>query len=251
MATGDANDIAGRIKALLPVRWFADSNPIRDAVISGFATALALVYSLLQYTQLQTRISTATDGFLDLISFDFFGSSLPRRSAEQDAPFRQRILANLLRERATRKGITEALVTLTGNAPIIFEPWRIADTGAYNRPQSGYGAAGKYGSLVLNNQIFVTAYRASGSGLPRIAGYNAARGAYTRPSYAKYSGLSQVVGFVTDPDIYAAVDAAKAAGVIAWVQILNAPAPSAPPNYLTDDSGNILTDDSGDPLIAL
>jgi hypothetical protein len=221
MALGDANDCANRIRALLPVRWFADSNPIRDAVIAGAAYALSLVYALLQYTQLQTRIGTATDGFLDLISFDFFGSSLPRRSGEMDAPFRQRILANLLRERATRKGITDALVTLTGRAPIIFEPWRIADTGAYNTPQTGYNTSGKYGSLVLNNQIFVTAFRPSGSGLPRIAGYNAARGAYTAASYAKYSSLSEVVGFVTDADIFAAVDAAKAAGIIAWTQLSN------------------------------
>jgi hypothetical protein len=222
MATGDQDDISARIIALVPTRWFADLNPIRDAIIAGAANALALVYSILQYVKAQTRIGTATDGFLDLISFDYFGGSFPRRSAEQDAPFRQRILANLLRERATRKGITDALVTLTGRAPDIFEPWRIADTGAYNNSRMGYNTAGRYGSLKLNNQIFVVAYRPSGSGLPRIAGYNAARGAYTSPSYAKYSSLGQVVGFVTDADIFAAVAAAKAAGIKAWVRLWSA-----------------------------
>jgi hypothetical protein len=221
MATGDPDDISSRIIALVPTRWFADSNPIRDAVIAGAANALALVYSILQYVKNQTRIGTATDGFLDLISFDYFGSSLPRRSAEMDSPFRQRILANLLRERATRKGLTAALVTLTGRAPDIFEPWRIADAGAYNTSRTGYNTSGRYGSLLLNNQVFVVAYRPTGSGLPQIAGYNAARGAYTTPSYAKYSSLDQVVGFVTDSDIFAAVDAAKPAGVIAWTRLSN------------------------------
>jgi hypothetical protein len=221
MATGDSDDISSRIIALVPTRWFADSNPIRDAVIAGAANALALVYSILQYVKNQTRIGTATDGFLDLISFDYFGSTLPRRSSEMDSPFRQRILANLLRERATRKGLTQALATLTGRAPDIFEPWRIADTGAYNSSRTGYNTSGRYGSLQLNNQVFVVAYRPTGSGLPGIAGYNAARGAYTTPSYAKYSSLSQVVGFVTDLDIMNAIDQAKPAGVIAWVKLSN------------------------------
>jgi len=219
MAIGDAKDISGRIIALVPARWFADSNPIRDAVIAGASNALALVYSILQYVKNQTRIATATDGFLDLISFDYFGSSLPRRSAELDNPFRQRILANLLRERATRKGLTAALVTLTGRAPLIFEPTRPLDTGAYNTNICGYGVAGGYGSLVLNDQFFVIAYRPSTSGIPLIAGYNVPTGAYNTPSRADYASLDQIVGFVTDSDLFAAVDGAKAAGTIAWTQL--------------------------------
>jgi hypothetical protein len=221
MAIGDIDDCAARIRALVPSRWFADTNPIRDAVIQGIAYALSLAYSILQYVKLQTRISTATDGFLDLISFDFFGGAFPRRSAEQDVPFRQRILANLLRERATRKGMTDALVTLTGRAPIIFEPTRPLDTGAYNENIWGYNVAGGYGSLELNNQFFITAFRPSSSGIPYIAGYGVPTGAYNTPSQTEYASLSQIVGFVTDSDLFAAVDAAKAAGTIAWTQLSN------------------------------
>lgn len=219
MATGDQDDISTRIIALIPTRWFADSNPIRDAVIAGAANALALVYSILEYVKNQTRIGTATDGFLDLISFDYFGNTFPRRSAELDAPFRQRILANLLRERATRKGLISALVTLTGRAPWIFEPTRPLDTGAYNKNICGYNVAGGYGSLALNNQFFVVAYRPSSSGIPNIAGYNIPTGAYNTASQADYASLSQIVGFVTDVDLFNAIDQAKAAGTIAWSRL--------------------------------
>src|SRR5580698_3442021 len=155
MATGDANDMLGRIKSLLPARWFPDSTPVLDALLSGAAWALSLIYGLIQYAQLQTRIATATDGFLDLISFDFFGTNLPRRAQEADTPFRARILATLLREKVTRNGMIAALVNLTGRTPFIFEPARPADTGAYSVSTSGYGVAGGYGSLMLPAQFFI------------------------------------------------------------------------------------------------
>jgi hypothetical protein len=221
MATGDQQDCLTRIVALVPQKWFADANPIRDAVLNGIAYSLSLAYSILQYAISQTRIMTATDGFLDLISFDFLGTSFPRRSAEQDTPFRQRILANLLRERTTRKGMIDALTTLTGRTPDVFEPARPADTGAYNRPRSGYNVAGRYGSLKLPYQAFLTAYRPSSSGIPTVAGYNRPRAGYSTPSYSKYSNLSQVIGFVTDADLFAAVAAAKPEGTIVWTRLSN------------------------------
>src|SRR3984957_19084211 len=99
MATGDQNDMLARIKALLPNGWFRGLTPVLDALLSGYAWSLSFIYQLIQYAQLQTRIATATDGFLDLISFDFFGGSLPRKSQEYDAPFRSRILAQLFLEK--------------------------------------------------------------------------------------------------------------------------------------------------------
>jgi hypothetical protein len=219
MATGDASDLSGRIKALLPTRWFADSNPIRDAVISGFAVALALVYSLLQYTQLQTRIGTATDGFLDLISFDYFSDNLPRRQQEQDNPFRSRILATLLREKVTRTGMIEALVNLTGRTPIIFEPARPADTGGWNIAW-GWDTAGGWGALDLRAQVFIKAFRPEGSGIPNAAGWDTSYGAWGG-GYSQWTDLSQVQGAVTDLDIYETIAAVKPEGVTAWTQLQN------------------------------
>ena len=166
MTTGSPSDFVTRLKALLPNGWFRDSTPVLDAVLSGIGSALAAVYGLTQYARLQTRIATATDAFLDLISFDFFGATLPRRSQEGDESFRTRIIAALFPERVTRRGMYRTLLALTGRVPVIFEPARPKDTGAYNTNTLGYGVAGAYGSLALPGQSFITAFRA---GLIRVA----------------------------------------------------------------------------------
>lgn len=70
MATGDQTDIFRRIKALLP-QWFSDNTPVLDALLRGFAYATAFVYVLIAYAARQTRIKTATDGWLDMIAADF------------------------------------------------------------------------------------------------------------------------------------------------------------------------------------
>ncbi|MGZ5029017.1 MAG: phage head spike fiber domain-containing protein [Methylobacter sp.] len=128
--TGDQSDISKRIKALIPP-WLGDVTPYLDSLIQGMAYTGSFVYSLIAYAKLQTRIKTATDGWLDMISADFFGSALPRQANQSDTSFRNRIIINLFRERATRAGIVKVLQDLTGRTPVIFEPLRPLDTGAY------------------------------------------------------------------------------------------------------------------------
>ena len=217
---GDSNDMLTRIKSLLPRGWFVGSTPVLDALLSGFAWSLSLIYSLIQYANLQTRIATATDGFLDLISYDFFGNNLPRKMQEMDSAFRARILATLLREKVTRNGMIEALVNLTGRTPLIFEPARPLDSGTWNSPGTGWSTgAGKWGSLGLRAQVFITAYRPSSSGIPNIAGWNASAAGWSTPGQQKWSSRTQVQGAVTDADIYALIAATVAEGVTAWVRI--------------------------------
>ena len=219
MAAGDQQDVVSRIKRALPNGWFQDETPILDGVLNGIAWALAFVHGLIAYAGLQTRISTATDGFLDLISGDFFGSKLPRKPLESDSTFRSRILANLLLQRDTRAAIINVLTLLTGRVPKFFEPARPADTGGYNTNSCGYGVAGGYGSLVTPYQAFVIAYRPIGQGIPNIAGYNSPEGAYSTASQTEYANTSLIQGEVTDSDIYAAIDATQVAGTIIWTQI--------------------------------
>jgi hypothetical protein len=218
MATGDKSDILQRLKAVLP-KWFSDSTPILDAVLSGWASSWAFLYSLYQYARLQTRIRTATDGWLDMIAADFFGVSILRKAHQSDASFRATIIANMFRERATRNAIVRVLTDLTGRAPKIIEPQRPADTGIYGGPLIGYGVAGAYGSRLLPAQLFVIAYRPAGSGIPNIAGYGISTGGYSQPSQAEYASLSMILDTVTDADIYAAIDSVKAAGTAIWTRI--------------------------------
>ena len=219
MTVGTQQDIVVRLKALLPNGWFRDETPVLDAVLSGIASALSAVHGLIQYARLQTRIGTATDAFLDLISLDFFGGTLPRKSGESDAAYRARILAALFPEKATREGMLRTLLALTGREPVIFEPARPADTGAYNNGTLAYGVAGAYGSLALPAQAFITAYRPTGQGVPKIAGYGTSPGAYNAGGRFAYVGRDMIAGAVTDADILAAIESAKPAGTLMWARI--------------------------------
>ncbi len=218
MATGDQADIAARIQHLLP-GWFADNNPTIDALLAGAARALACMHGLYVYAIAQTRILTATGIWLDLIAQDFFATALQRGANQGDDSLRAGILANLFRPRATRQGISDVLLRLTGNAPAILEPFVPADTGVYGVGYAGYGAAGGYGSQTIPAQAFVTAYRPLQYGIANVAGYGAATAGYGVASQAEYASLTLISSPVTDADIYAAVDATKAAGTTVWVRI--------------------------------
>ncbi len=224
MATGDQGNIVSRLQTLIPNGWFTPGMvPLRDALLSGVANSLAFIYSLLGYIRLQTRIATATDGWLDLIAGDFFGSGLYRYAGQTDDSFRARILGGVLRERDTRAAVQGILLQLTGAQPIIIEPQRPLDTGAYNIPAiCGYGAAGAYGSQLLPYQSFVQAFRPGGQGIPNIAGYGIPTGAYSTPSQAEYASLSSTQG-VTDADLYAAINSVRPAGYTIWVALQPAP----------------------------
>ena len=236
MATGDARDILTRLKAVLPGDWFPltstgqpSASPILDGVLSGPAWALSWAYSLIQYVQLQQRIATATDVFLDLAARDYFGGTLTRNGGETDSVFSARIQAALLPAAATRSAMIAALTNLTGTAPGIFEPFNPLDTGAYNYGGLGYNVAGGYGSLALPAQAFITAYRQASGGIPLLSGYSAQA---TAPTYAPggygtgliaYATLAQAATQVQDSEIYATVARTQAAGVTCWTRIENAP----------------------------
>lgn len=210
---GDGTDILGRLRSLLPPSWFSNpaqpllntdgiplfntdgqpllnttpGPPILVAVLQAPSTLLAFIYALLAYVKLQTRIKTATDGWLDLIANDFFGPTFTRSPGQTDASFSAAIVAQIFLIRNTRPSIISVLTSLTGVAPIVFEPWRIPDCGALNETLY-YNAYGLRGSRTLPANVFVTAYRGNG---------------------------------VSDAAIYAAVNSVRSAGVAVWVQILN------------------------------
>jgi len=218
MATGDASNIVSRIKALLPP-WFTDTTPVRDALLAAFGSAWSFAYGLYAYAQMQTRIATASDGWLDLIALDFFGSSLRRTTNQTDTVFRNRITANLFVERATRAGMVRALTQLTGAAPTIFEPTRPFDTGVYGGPMIGYSLAGGYGSLLLPFQAFITVNIPAGTGIPMVAGYRTQTSGYGVASRGEYASLGMSAAQVQLGDIYTTIDAVKPVASIMWTAI--------------------------------
>jgi hypothetical protein len=232
MATGDSSDMLSRLKSLIPRGWFADVAPLRDAVLGGIADSLAWIYGFILYAKLQARLATATAPFLDIASLDFFGNALPRRNGESDAVFSGRIRNEIMRERQTRNAVASAVTNLTGRTPIVIEPANPSDTATYGIG-AYYGQSGIYGSLLLRNQLFVIAFRPLGAGIANVRGY--AFGFYGAP-ISRYVDQSEIQGPVLDSDIYAMVARTVAAGVTAWVQILNNPIPVPTGGYSLDYS---------------
>src|ERR1700757_1351252 len=75
----DVPSVLARLKMVLPARWFADSSPILDALLTGIASSWVSVFSLLDGVGAQARIATANGIFLDIAAQDYFGEQLPRR----------------------------------------------------------------------------------------------------------------------------------------------------------------------------
>jgi hypothetical protein len=221
---GDPADIAHRIKSVLPAGWFGDTSPVLDSILSGLSQTWAWIYDCLTYVKSQTRIRTASDHWLDLISVDYFHNDLPRHLSETDMHFRQRVLRELLRERGTRAALASALTDLTGRSPYIFEPSYCFDTGAYGSHSvsvaSGlaYGVQGGWGSLALPFQCFVVAYRPIHLGIANVSGWNCPAGGYGSGT-VEYADLALMEEQVSDQDICTAITRTLPIGVIAWTRI--------------------------------
>lgn len=216
MRTGDQENILQRLKVVLPA-WFGDDTPNLDAILNAYSVTAAYNYRLYEYLKLQTRIKTATDDNLDLISRDYLGNRLPRRKNEDDNSFRNRILAFLLPFPATREGISDAIYALTGRRPDIFEPWNVNDTGALNN--DFYLNISQLGALpdAYEATFFITVYRpiAEGSDWPALN-----NDFYL--GFDSYLWSPQLIGRqVADEDILAIIQATKACGVTALVEILD------------------------------
>ncbi|MBA4707495.1 hypothetical protein [Aquitalea aquatica] len=217
MATGDQTDMFSRLKSLLPRGWFPDSTPLLDGLLWGYSQALAWLYSLYLFAQAQTRIKTATGGWLDIAAQDFFGNGLVRYSGQSDDSYRNRIVINIFRERATRYGMQKMLTDLTGRAPLIVEPARPADVGCLG-VTAALGVA-MVGSYVSPYQAFVTAYRPQSNGAANWPGINT-----NAFGMALSSGLlpsTKLSPTVSDADIIAAIEATRPAATAVWYRISN------------------------------
>ena len=230
---------SARIRRTLPTGWFGEegTTPVLDAVLAAFGFVHAQTSSWVAYARLQTRLATATDDFLDGLAADFTGTAISRLPSEIDAAFRVRIRAAVLQPRATRAALSQALTTLTGHAPAIFEPANATDTGGYGVGAAlAYGSSGGYGSRVLPYQAFVTVYRPSpalGPVVGSVAGYGVATGGY-RVGESEYGPSASIVG-VEDSAIYAAIEGVRPAATVIWTRLTNVPPAPSVVATLDDD----------------
>jgi hypothetical protein len=223
--TGDQADMVARLRAALPQGWFADDAPVLSAVLSGFASVWAWLFTLLTYVQQQTRITTASGGWLDLIARDYGGTSWARESGETDTAFRARITHNLQRLRGTRSALIANVTALTGRPPLVFEPANPRDTGGVSTPTLGWNSLGGWGSLTLPYQCFTVAYRPKGGGIANVGGWGSAPvtfalGGWNSAALA-WGDTSLISGSVTDAQILAAVAESMPAATIAWTALSN------------------------------
>jgi hypothetical protein len=182
---GTQPDVVARLTSVLPNRWFPDSTPVLDGLLNGLAAAWANLIGLLGYTQLQTRIATATDIFLDLVA------------------------------------LAEALIELTNRPADIFEPAWLQDTGAYTIASTlAYNTAGGYGSFALPFQCFVHAYRPFGAGVANTTGYGSGAGGYG-VGQAQYTTPAMAASTILDSDITNAIATTMPVATTAWVIVTN------------------------------
>lgn len=213
---GDITDLAARLKAQIPPSWFK-SSPKFDATLQGPAWALSTIYSQITYAALQTRIATATDGYLDIIANDFFGANLLRLTNETDGAYRTRILANLFVKGPTRANMSAVLTLITGRTPDIFEPSNTNDSGGWDGAFYWDTGVGKWGAP-MPYQSFVTAYRplTNAQSLGELDSFR-----WSWDSYGAWS--DQQITSVTDAAIIAAVESTRMTGSIVWMRILDNP----------------------------
>jgi hypothetical protein len=220
---------------LIPFRWFSWIAPLRDAVLGGLADQAAWCYSWLVYIKQQSRIATSTGPFLDLISYDFLGRHLPRGQMS-DANYRIRILATILQERVTRKGMINAVNMIIGSNPTIFEPWNTNDAGAWSGPTmssfhapnfvwnsaTGSSGVGGWGSTDLPAQSFMNLVRSTFSGVPNVAGYSSTGHLSGLGGWGvgaiELIGLSTAQIGVTDQMIYDTINTTRPTGSIVWTR---------------------------------
>lgn len=229
MTIGSKQDMFFRFKKDL-APWFGNDTPVLNALIAGVAETDSYIYGLIDYVNLQTRIKTATDINLDYISKDFFGDELPRKTGENDASFRNRILANLLVKKATRYAIANIIFNLTGIEPVMIEGFSPLNAGAYDATlyyDEGYGISGGAPNEAYTGMIYAFLPQPKGffavSGIGMFDGiasnYSGGYWGYDFHFNNTYIDVSQEIIFVSTADVVNVIKSSKVYGTSIYLYI--------------------------------
>lgn len=195
--------------------WCGEEHPILDALIGANAKVATLIQQQLSYIKLQTRIKTATDVNLDNISIDFFGEGfLPRYRNEGDDSYRNRILAFLLLEKSTPKGLKAGIKALTGIEPVLFEA---NITGDYYNNNFYYNHS-FYGSTTAAYNFWITVFRKVNTSSAYRSFYN---GDFYYNANSYYAPRIDEQVQLTNEDIFKMVNFFKPQGTVAHVTIID------------------------------
>lgn len=219
MTTGDTDDMTNRLLRALPP-WFGadDEHPVLTALLTGIAWVLSWLYSAYLFAKAQTRIATSTGGWLELSSYDFFGTTLPRLNGEGDAKYSRRIRLEVLRDRQTRNAIDRAVYDLLGVHPTIFEAWNPVDCGGIGAPAGlALSRVGKYGSLRKPYEVLIGFPYPQNYGIPIRPGLGDPQGGLG--SILSFADQTEIVGVgAAVGDVMEALERVRPAGVTYYVQ---------------------------------
>lgn len=213
-------EITEELIDLVPTSWFSPFSKkpggIFWALMSAKGQLLGAMQRIIELAKAQLRIKTATGFYLDVIGEDFFGENLGRKPAESDVSYRDRILSEILREKATVGGIRAAVEQLTGAPPEVFEAFNVRSVGCWTDLYNGAYAPSTlaaWGQNTLNQ--FQTAAFGSGGTTPQ-----AGVGTYgdTENIYTFYVNILSNPKGATHVDIQALVDKLRGIGILGIVQ---------------------------------
>ncbi len=233
---GARDDLGNRIRGLLP-RWFGSDPafaPLVEAFIDSAAWALSFLYDLIAFARLQTRIATATGGWLELAANDYLGPSFRRFDGETDASYSLRIRREVLRHRNTRRAVDQVVVDLLGVHPGIYEPWRPADCGGLGTGSFALGAAGVLASRGAKHEAFVTVPFPQGYGIPDRTGLGDPLCALGAPSFGLCDDQDVIGSGAWVADICRAVEGVRPVATLIYLQftgVLGSPVIGAPRPY--------------------
>lgn len=227
-----------RFRNYLPP-WFGDegNHPVIDAVLI-MATDVALsAFEVIRFADFQVRLRTASGGWLDLWSFDFFRGRVPRFQKEVDASFRARIEREIFRDKNTRQALYDAMLDLTGHPPRLFEPQQPRDTGAYGGPLMAYNGVGyntaqelvpvvgigRYGEANAPHEGWIDVTLPDPVGIPRIGGYGVGPWGYGvagGSAHGMWLSSETPIDGVDENVINETLRRVKPEGVILWVRLV-------------------------------
>jgi hypothetical protein len=198
----------------LPSGWFDPDGPVVKALLAAYADPAAYNFSQLLFDAQQARLATASGAFLDMLADDFLGKGLfKRRAAETDTSYRARIKTEILRPRATRQAIINAVESLTGTTVTVFEPNNVRDVGGYSDGSFAWGRS-RWGTLSRPYEFFMDVELPKGPGIPNRTGWNV--GGWGQMSWGDRTKLQ---GAITEDEVRAQIVRNIPAGVICWLKI--------------------------------